>query len=127
MARYVGGGNSRPSGSCRYCGWYGGVMGTDSSGRPAHRATTCLHCGIRVCMGVGSKCPRCSTGLLAGWSGHSGPCERARCERPRAAYIRRRYICAEHAGPPVIPDPKTRHYTMRLVEVPDELDEVAAR
>lgn len=106
---------------CRYCG-FGGML-RDSKGRIAHTATTCLHCGIRTCMGVNSKCPRCYFGLLAGWSGHSGSCERARCEKPRAAYIRRRYICADHAGPPVIPDPKKQHYLMRLVEVPDELDE----
>lgn len=73
-------------------------------------------------MAVTSKCPRCSVGLLKGWSGHGGSCQRARCEKPMAAYIRKRYVCSEHAGPPSIRDPKTQHYLMRLIEVPDELD-----
>lgn len=121
MARYVDAmrGHS-PAGSCGYCGTFGGQIRLDGTGKLAHPATTCLHCGIRVCMAVTSKCPRCFVGLLAGWSGHGGSCQRAKCDRPRAAFVRKRYVCSEHAGPLVISDPKTLSPYLRLVEVPDE-------
>lgn len=127
MARYVHRDRRITDAShCQLCGSGGGIARPDASGRRVHPATTCLYCGIRTCMAVSSKCPRCYVGLLAGWSGHSGACQRATCEQPRAAFIRKRYICAAHAGLPQIPDPKQQHYLMRLVEVPDEI-ELAAR
>lgn len=122
MARFVRSHNFSDRQSCRYCGDFGGNLRPDSTGAPAHASTTCLYCGTRTCMGIHSKCPRCYVGLLAGWSGHNLTCDRAHCEKPRAAFIRKRYICADHAGAPVIPDPKTQHYLMRLVEVPDEIE-----
>lgn len=123
MARSVNVNARHPDGSCGYCGSFGGGMRVDqSTGKRYHDATTCLHCGLRTCMAVSSKCPRCFAGLLAGWSGHTGPCERARCDQPRVAYIRKRYVCSKHAGPPLIPDYTRLHWVMRLTDVPDNLD-----
>ncbi len=102
MARYVKAVRMRETEdpeACRYCGTRYGVD-TDEEGRKACRATSCLGCGVRVCMsnGLGSgSCPVCYFGLLAGWSGAIGPCQRVRCDNVRVALERRRYVCGDHS------------------------------
>lgn len=102
MARYVSRMRARsdiPPGACRYCSTFWGVE-KDEEGQKACRATTCHACGSRVCMAEGlgnGQCPVCYVGLLANWSGSGGFCERARCDKPRIARERNRYVCRNHA------------------------------
>ncbi|MDO8611103.1 MAG: hypothetical protein Q7R95_11310 [bacterium] len=84
--------------TCNLCGDAYGVIKPEIQ----HRATTCLLCGTRQCMGNGlgnGCCSICYHGLLPGWSGSEGICSYKNCGKVAVARGKqgKRYVCLEHA------------------------------
>ena len=91
---------------CQACGSHHG--GTTLEGFAAIgiqsmcKVSTCLVCETPQCSsnGLGSgSCSICYIGMLTGWAGTGGTCQRVHCNRDAVGRYRRRKLCRQHLKP----------------------------